>query len=107
MESSQPSDATAGWDALVIHPNDDVAVALRDIGAGETVDVRRGGMIHRMLVREAISLGHKFALTDLARGAAIRKYGECIGVVTADIAAGSHVHVHNMASGRARPKVPP
>ena len=103
VASSQPSDATAGWDALAIHSDDDVAVALRDIDAGETVDVRRGGTIHRMLVREAIPLGHKFALSDLSRGTAIRKYGECIGVATADIGAGSHVHVHNMASRRARP----
>src|SRR5439155_506325 len=83
------------------HSDDDVAVALRDIDAGETVDVRRGGTIRRMLVREAIPLGHKFALSALSGGAAIRKYGECIGVATADIGAGSHVHVHNMASRRA------
>ena len=80
----------ARWDALVIHPDDDVAVAFRDIDAGETVDVRRGGTIHRMLVREAIPLGHKFALHALSLGAVIRKYGECIGVATADIGAGSH-----------------
>jgi len=96
----------ARWDALVIHPDDDVAVALRDIDAGQSVAVRRETTIHRMLVREAVPLGHKFALSELSRGAAIRKYGECIGVATADIAAGSHVHVHNMASRRARPKVP-
>ena len=106
MMSTHPADSATRWDALAIHPDDDVAVALRDIDAGETVDVRRGGTIHRMLVREAIPLGHKFALSELSRGAAIRKYGECIGVATADIAAGSHVHVHNMASRRARPKVP-
>ena len=69
---------------------------------GETVDVRRAGTIIRAKVTEAIPLGHKFALHALAKGAPVRKYGECIGVATADIATGSHVHVHNMASRRAQ-----
>jgi len=106
VASSQTSDAAPRWGALVIHPDDDVAVALRDIDAGQLVAVRRGGVIHDVFVREAIPLGHKFALHALSRDASIRKYGEYIGVATADIAAGSHVHVHNMASRRARPKVP-
>jgi len=93
----------AAWDALVIHPDDDVAVALRDIAAGETVDVRLHGTMHGMQVLEAIPLGHKFALRVLSCGGTIRKYGECIGVATAEIAAGAHVHVHNLASRRARP----
>jgi predicted RecA/RadA family phage recombinase len=90
------------WDALAVHPDDDVAVALRDMQAGEAVDVRRAGTIIRAKVTEAIPLGHKFALHPLPKGASVRKYGECIGVATADIAPGSHVHVHNMASRRAR-----
>jgi altronate dehydratase len=103
VASSQIADTAPRWDALAIHPDDDVAVALRDIDAGQTVAVRRGGTINRVLVCEAIPLGHKFALLPLSAGRAIRKYGECIGVATIDIAAGSHVHVHNMASRRARP----
>jgi predicted RecA/RadA family phage recombinase len=90
------------WDALVIHPDDDVAVALRDVPSGRTVDVRRAGTLIRAKVTEAIPLGHKFALHALATGAPVRKYGECIGVATSSIAAGSHVHVHNMESRRAR-----
>jgi altronate dehydratase len=53
-------------------------------------------------VKENIPLGHKFARHALAKGAPVRKYGECIGVATADIVAGSHVHVHNMESRRGR-----
>jgi altronate hydrolase len=41
--------------------------------------------------------GHKVALVDIPRGTHVRKYGEVIGVATDDIAAGSHVHVHNLA----------
>jgi predicted RecA/RadA family phage recombinase len=90
------------WDALVVHPADDVAVALRDVAAGEAIDVRRGGRIERVTVSEPIALGHKLALHAIARGSPIRKYGEAIGTATADIAAGAHVHVHNLASRRAR-----
>jgi altronate dehydratase small subunit len=93
---------TMRWDAVAIHADDDVAVALRDLAAGESVDVRRDGAIERAAVRDAIPFGHKFALRPLTAGAAVRKYGECIGVATADIAAGAHVHVHNLASRRAR-----
>lgn len=92
----------AQWDALVIHASDDVAVALRDLAAGESVMVRQGGIVTRFDVLDAIPLGHKFAVRDLVRGTRIRKYGECIGAATADIDAGSHVHLHNMASLRAR-----
>ena len=102
--SRQPDAAPPGarWDALVVHPDDDVAVALRDVRAGDTVDVRCDGNVIRAQVTQAVALGHKFALHAIARGGAIRKYGECIGVATADIEPGSHIHVHNMESRRAR-----
>ena len=103
MSDRPPAAApVAHWDALVVHPDDDVAVALHDVQAGETVDVRHAGAIIRAKVTDIIPLGHKFALHALAKGAPVRKYGECIGVATADIAPGSHVHVHNMESRRAR-----
>jgi altronate dehydratase len=91
-----------GWSALVIHQDDDVAVALRDLAARENVDVRWRGTIMNVVALDAIPLGHKLALRAIAEGAAIRKYGEAIGIATQPIAAGQHVHVHNMASQRAR-----
>jgi altronate dehydratase len=100
--STEAAKAGTGWDALAIHSDDDVAVALRDLAAGEAVDVRQGGAIRRITICEGIPLGHKLALHAVSVGAPIRKYGECIGVATADIAAGAHVHIHNMASRRAR-----
>ena len=90
------------WDALVVHPDDDVAVALRDVQAGATVDVRRAGAIIRVTVTQDVPLGHKVALHAIAVGEPLRKYGEYIGVATAPIAPGSHVHVHNMVSRRGR-----
>jgi predicted RecA/RadA family phage recombinase len=102
--SRAPDGAPPGarWDALVVHPDDDVAVALHDVRAGDTVDVRSAGSIIHARVMQAIALGHKFALHAIGKGSAIHKYGECIGVATADIEPGAHVHVHNMESRRAR-----
>jgi altronate dehydratase small subunit len=98
------SDAHAlnGWDAIVIHPDDDVAVAVRDLTAGSEVAFRRNGATETMRVIGAIDLGHKFALHPIAADATIRKYGEVIGTATDGIGAGAHVHVHNMKSRRAR-----
>ena len=90
------------WDAIAIHPDDDVAVALRDLAAGESIRIRVEDTVRSAVVDQAIPLGHKLALRALPHGTAIRKYGECIGVATADIGAGTHVHVHNLASQRAR-----
>ena len=93
--------ASRDWDAIVIHPEDNVAVALRDCPAG-TVRVRRGGAVESVAVLQPIALGHKFALSALPSGTVIRKYGESIGRAIAPIATGEHVHVHNLASQRAR-----
>ena len=87
------------WDAFLLNPADDVAVALRPIVAGETVRVRGGSSI---AVRADIPMAHKLALHGIAAGAPVRKYGEIIGEARAAIAAGEHVHVHNIVSRRAR-----
>ena len=89
-------------DAIALHEDDQVATALRDLAAGETVRVRRGQTSVAVALVEAIPLCHKLALRPLAPGERIRKYGEVIGEATAPVAAGGHVHVHNLASLRAR-----
>ena len=92
------------WAALAVHPDDDVAVALRDLAAGETVPVRIGARVVSTVARDAIPMGHKIALRAISTGAPVRKYGQPIGAATADIGPGAHVHVHNVASRRARAK---
>ena len=79
--------------ALRIRPEDDVAVALEPIGAGETV--------LGVTAREDIPAGHKLALTDLPEGCAVRKYGMPIGHATRAIRAGEWVHTHNLATSLA------
>jgi galactarate dehydratase len=84
-----PLDETAA--ALLLNPADDVAVARRRIAKGEPTGLS-GVMANQLIPR-----GHKVALRAVAAGAALRKFGQVIGVATQDIAAGDHVHLHNLA----------
>lgn len=76
---------------LRIRSDDDVALALDDLAAGEPLGV---GGVH---VIEAVPRGHKVALRTIPKGSLVRKYGHAIGRAAAEIAAGAHVHVHNLA----------
>ena len=84
--------------ALVISERDNVATALQALDAGGALEL--GGTT--LVVREPIPPGHKVALRDIAAGEAVVKYGSAIGLATAPIPAGSHVHTHNVASSRGR-----
>jgi altronate hydrolase len=88
--------------ALRLHPDDSVLVALRDIAAGESVGWQGGGVSGTVGVTEDVPLGHKIGLVRVRQGGDVTKYGARIGVATRDIGAGSHVHVHNLASARVR-----
>jgi altronate dehydratase len=83
--------------AIVIHEKDTVAVALEVLSAGTVVSVGIGEGRKRIRLVSTIPMGHKFALLDIVRGAPVVKYGEPIGVSTAPIVQGEHVHVHNLA----------
>jgi (2R)-sulfolactate sulfo-lyase subunit alpha len=87
---------------LIHHDGDDVAVAVRDVDAGEEVVVvaMDTGAESRVTTRAAVPLGHKVALKDLSQGAPLHKYGLPVGTVTAPIATGDHVHTHNVRSAR-------
>jgi SAF domain len=84
--------------ALVISERDNVATALEVLEPGRTLDLAG----HHVVVQERIASGHKVALVPIASGQAVLKYGSPIGTATADIAAGAHVHTHNVASARGR-----
>ena len=49
---------------------------------------------------DAIPLGHKIALADIAEGDTILKYGHDIGKAVAKIAKGGHVHTQNVKTKR-------
>jgi altronate hydrolase len=81
-------------DAIRIHALDNVATMLRDVAAGGLLTIGDA----RIAAGEAIARGHKMAVVPIARGERVIKYGFPIGVATADIAAGAHVHSHNLAT---------
>ncbi|HYD36567.1 MAG TPA: altronate dehydratase family protein [Allosphingosinicella sp.] len=86
--------AAAGRDLLCLDPEDDVAVALRELAAGE----RLAAAASTLEIRQPIPFGHKVALEDMAAGTQVRKFGWPIGILTADVRAGEHVHSHNLST---------
>ncbi len=82
---------------MVMHAKDNVAVCLRPMQAGEAVELTRNGKTLSIKLRDAVPVGHKIALSPVACGQPIVKYGEIIGRATRDIAAGQHVHDHNIS----------
>lgn len=79
---------------LLLSPADNVFVLRGAIEAGETIDLEEG-TAH---VPGRLGLGHKVARGPIAAGAKIVKYGAPIGSATQAIAAGAHVHLHNVKS---------
>ena len=53
-------------------------------------------IIHPLDTVEVREDGHKYALRDIAAGEKVIKYGMPIGVATAAIGKGEHIHTHNM-----------
>jgi hypothetical protein len=88
--------------AIQIRETDHVATAVSEILPGDLVTVsgvRNGYVVE---AREQIPLGHKIAIRSITIDEEIFKYGEPIGIATADIEAGCWVHVHNCLGAKAR-----
>lgn len=78
----------------LVDSRDHVATALRDLTTGEKVRLHGQALI----VGADIPKGHKIATRPVRSGEDVLKYGWPIGRATRDIAAGDHVHVHNVAT---------
>ena len=78
--------------ALRINTSDNIVIALESLKKGD--DVIIGGKI-LFSITEDIPSGHKIALTDIAIGDKIFRYGEPILETTRAIFRGEWVHVHN------------
>jgi hypothetical protein len=94
--------AASEVDAIRLTQSDDVATVLRTVAAGERIRVRCGEATEAVVAIDPIPLCHKISMVGIEVGAPVRKFGETIGVATATIACGAHIHVHNMASRRAK-----
>ena len=75
---------------LLLHPDDDILVALGDLPMGARLET------YGLTCRQDIPAGHKVARRDLAAGQTVRKYGQIIGAASQEVAAGEHVHSHNL-----------
>ena len=67
---------------------DNVVTATRSVDIGETLDT--------IVTTAMIPRGHKLATADVAAGDPVFKYAQIIGYAAEDIAAGAHVHTHNL-----------
>ena len=76
-----------------LHPSDDVLIATQQLLPGTSL------LSEHVVVRDMVPAGHKLAAHDIAAGAAVRRYSQIIGFAKVNIAAGQHVHSHNLAMG--------
>lgn len=88
--------------AIVMNPKDNVATAIADLEQADRVSVLVGDERVEVQLCEAIPFGHKLAIKPIDRGDDVIKYGETIGRSTANVAAGQHLHTHNIESRRGR-----
>ena len=71
-----------------LDPADNVVTATRTLEAGTAVD--------DLVTTAIIPRNHKLASREIKAGEAVRKYAQVIGYATELIAAGGHVHTHNV-----------
>jgi galactarate dehydratase len=89
--------------SITMHPADNVAIVANDGGLPPGTVFPSG-----LSLREHVPQGHKVALTDLAEGAAVRRYNVTIGYALKAIPAGSWVHERllKMPDARGLDKLP-
>lgn len=80
--------------AILIHPLDNVAVALEPIEKGERIPLNGS-----VIALEDVQRGHKIALHPLEKGEQVIKYGCPIGFAREAIPVGAWVHTHNVRTG--------
>ena len=86
--------------AMIIDAKENVAVAIEPIAKGDNAVYVCEGREVSLPVLEDITIYHKLATRDIAKGEPVVKYGEHIGIASCDIKAGEHVHVHNVEGHR-------
>jgi hypothetical protein len=79
---------------ILLHPDDNVLVLSAPVHAGQVVTIDG----RAVTAGADVGVGHKLARHALAVGDKVLKYGAPIGSITAPVAAGGHVHLHNMKS---------
>ncbi|WP_394828568.1 UxaA family hydrolase [Pendulispora albinea] len=77
---------------IKLHPRDDVVIAKEPLARGTVIETDDGPVP----LAHTIGAGHKVAIRARAIGEPVHRYGQVIGVCTARIEPGEHVHVHNL-----------
>ncbi|MFL6463735.1 MAG: UxaA family hydrolase [Bryobacteraceae bacterium] len=86
------SAATEENAVILLNPNDNVAIARVPLSPGQRITAGQADLASS----DSVLPGHKIALKDIRAGEPIRRYGEIIGLARYDIAAGQHIHEHNL-----------
>lgn len=88
--------------AIVMDTSDNVATALSALEQGDEVEVLSASreVIKTVKANDALPLGHKIALAEIASGSDVIKYGARIGRASKPISEGDYVHIHNVTSDR-------
>lgn len=87
---------------ILLHEADNTITALTDLFQGQELVIGADETPESVVVQQDIPYAHKFARVPIAEGADVKKYGEVIGIATAAIQPGEHVHVHNVEGKRAQ-----
>ncbi|MFM2051525.1 MAG: hypothetical protein RL682_2016 [Pseudomonadota bacterium] len=74
-----------------LHPADDVLIARTQLVGGTPMEAST--------VKGLIPAGHKIATRAMGIGEPVRRYNQVIGFASKPIAAGEHVHTHNLNMG--------
>jgi altronate dehydratase small subunit len=84
--------------AFQVHASDNVATLLGESREGSVLTIVGPAGSCELAAREPIDMGHKVALTAIAEGATVTKFGAPIGIASRPIEPGSWVHLHNCRS---------
>jgi altronate hydrolase len=76
-----------------LHPNDDVVIARQQLVSGTAL------LDENVTVSGLVPPGHKVASHAIPARAPVKRYNQIIGFAKRAIAAGEHVHLHNLAMG--------
>jgi len=86
--------ATLDPQLLLISPEDNCLIVRSALPAGARVQLEAGAAV----IPAPLGLGHKLARHAMPVGEKILKYGAVIGSLTTAVAAGEHIHTHNLNS---------
>ena len=82
--------------AFIANEKDDVVTVLEPVNAGDTVTYLLQGEELSFTALDNVPKYHKVARREVGADRHLIKYGEVIGLTTADIHTGNHVHTQNL-----------